>query len=317
MLYMTTPSKLLSTVYKTSILAFYLLSFTHSVCAESTPSTSSFSEISSEYHRKMLPTGRYEPETYALGKGICYDKKENDNSLHALTFREIGAQLTEALAEADYVPTPGPEETDLVIVVSWGRSVPPTREFGGETTTRMADAFNLLYQNKVQEIMGSNENGNKNAPPNADALEAEIEMMLSIQRMEDQARWKENLYNAKLMGYKDELLWAYRLQTSSMTMRFHYDDLLGEIEHPRYFVILQAYDFQKMWKEKKKVLLWTTRFSIRAKGHKFDEELRNMALAASRTFGTDSDKLQRGLTPARIEYGEIEYIGVVDEEEEK
>ena len=302
-------------IYKTSILAFCLMGFIYSAYPESTPSTSSFSEVSPDYHRKMLPTGRYELETYAFGKGVCYDKKENDDSLHTLTFREIGAQLTEALAEADYVPTPSPEETDLVIVVSWGRSVPPVREFGGEATTRMADAFNLLYQNKVQEIMGSNENGNENAPAGSDTLDSEIAMMMTIQRMQDNARWQENLYNAQLMGYKDELLWAYRLQESSMTMRFQYNDLLGEIEHPRYFVILQAYDFQKMWKEKKKILLWTTRFSIRAKGRRFDEELRNMALAASRTFGTDSDKLKRGLTPARVEYGEIEYLGIADDEE--
>ena len=40
------------------------------------------------------------------------------------------------------------------------------------------------------------------------------------------------------------------------------EDLVSEIEVDRYFVVLLAYDFQVLWKEKKHKLLWETRFSI-------------------------------------------------------
>jgi len=39
-------------------------------------------------------------------------------------------------------------------------------------------------------------------------------------------------------------------------------------------VVLMAYDFQLLWKEKKHKLLWETRFSIRQRHNDFDRQLR-------------------------------------------
>ena len=88
------------------------------------------------------------------------------------------------------------------------------------------------------------------------------------------------------------------------------NDLMEELESSRYFVILQAYDFQKAWKEKTRKILWTTRFSIRAKGRQFDKELWQMAMASSRIMGSDTKGLARNLEMPRVEFGELEYLGV-------
>ena len=301
--------------YRPILLVLCVISLTSMTFGKKPPSTVAFSEISPDYHRKMLPSGKYEPETYAFGKGICMDKSGRDSSLATLSFREIGAVLSEALAKVEYVPTPSPEETDLVIVVNWGRTMPFDRGMANYAIDRMSNAMNGMSE--INSMVSSDDpyGGSVKAVQDSIASEYENQMdqMLSLYRMEENRRLKADAYNARLLGYRDDMNWAAQLVSTSMIMRDYHHDLMLELENPRYFVILQAYDFQKMWKEKKKVLLWTTRFSIRAKGHRFDDELQNMALAASRTFGTDSGKLKRGLRPAEVKFGELEYIGVVEE----
>jgi len=39
-------------------------------------------------------------------------------------------------------------------------------------------------------------------------------------------------------------------------LRFRRRELIDDIEDDRYFVVLLAYDFQQLWKQKKRVLLW-------------------------------------------------------------
>ena len=84
---------------------------------------------------------------------------------------------------------------------------------------------------------------------------------------------------------------------------------MGEIEDARYFVILVAYDFQKAWKTRQLEVLWTTRFSMRTRGNRFDAQLPVLAQHASRYFGADSDGLVRGYLPptgeVRIEPSEV------------
>ena len=73
-----------------------------------------------------------------------------------------------------------------------------------------------------------------------------------------------------------------------------------------------AYDFQKIWKQKKRELLWETRFSIRQRGHDFDQQLTAMAQQASKYFGKDSHGLVReNLPEGRVELGELKTLGTV------
>jgi hypothetical protein len=138
--------------------ALCLLSIIWATYAKSVPSTVVFSEISPNYHRKMLPTGKYEPETYALGKGICLDSY--------------------------YVGM--------------------------------------------------------------------MDQMLLLQQMADNERNHAAAYNARLPGYHQELKRTGQKMGISFAAYDDNEELMSEIEHPRYFVILQAYDFQAMWTEKKR-----------------------------------------------------------------
>jgi len=59
------------------------------------------------------------------------------------------------------------------------------------------------------------------------------------------------------------------------------EDLVDDIEHNRYFVVLMAYDFQVLWKQRKHKLLWETRFSIREQGNDFEKVLPAISRYAS------------------------------------
>ena len=89
-------------------------------------------------------------------------------------------------------------------------------------------------------------------------------------------------------------------------------DMLNELEEDRYFVVLMAYDFQLLEKEKKHKLLWETRFSIRERNNQFDKQLASMASEASKFFGKDSRGLNHDPLPeGRVELGEIRDLGTV------
>jgi hypothetical protein len=91
-------------------------------------------------------------------------------------------------------------------------------------------------------------------------------------------------------------------------------DLLNELEHDRYYVVLMVYDFSRMWKQRKRDLLRETRFSIRQCGHDFDTELIAMAQDASKYFGEDSHGLAcESLPEGRVELDEIKTLGTVAE----
>ena len=317
-------SNILSSGCRIIVIVSCLVSATWTTYAEQVPATAAFSEISPDYHRTLLPSGRYEPETYTFGEGICADMSENDTSLNTLSFHEIAAILAESLARVDFVPTPSAEKTDLVIVVNWGLTMPFVSGLEAQALTDLSTSLSqfMVFRRDAERAL-------KNKKPDEDereieekvlmdsllsSYENELDQTMALYRIEKNRRMEADLRNARLLGFHEAMQWADDLARTSYTLLTHKDDLLLELECPRYFVILQAYDFQKMWKEKKKVLLWTTRFSIRAKGRKFDEELRNMALAASPIFGSDTD-LKRGLRPAEVKLGELEYLGVVKDED--
>jgi hypothetical protein len=88
--------------------------------------------------------------------------------------------------------------------------------------------------------------------------------------------------------------------------------MFDELENNRYFVVLMAYDFQLLYKERKHKLLWETRFSIRQMHHEFAEDLPAMAHYASQYFGRDSKGLIHGDVPlGRVDVGAVQSLGTI------
>jgi hypothetical protein len=89
-------------------------------------------------------------------------------------------------------------------------------------------------------------------------------------------------------------------------------ELITEIEENRYFVVLMAYDFPLLWKQKKHKLLWETRFSINERHNAFDHALPVMAQYASKYFGHPTNGLLRNqVQEGQVEIGDIKSLGEV------
>lgn len=86
--------------------------------------------------------------------------------------------------------------------------------------------------------------------------------------------------------------------------------MLALLLEERYFVVLMAYDFQKLQKGEVE-LLWTTRYSVRAVGQSFEQAVQDMDFAAGDYFGKNLKGLNQRLVTdkSRVEMGEIEVIG--------
>jgi len=151
--------------------------------------------------------------------------------------------------------------------------------------------------------------------PNAITASAEDGLTTAIAAVaaENRLREQQDYLNVKMLGYDS---WWDSTDGDKRGTAFEYDrkDLLDEIEDHRYFVVLMAYDFQLLWKEKKHKLLWETRFSISERNNQFDKALPLMAAYASQYFGRASDGLLRTRVPAgRVDIGEVKSLGEVPE----
>ncbi len=272
--------------------------------------TIAHSLVSPNYQRERLESGGWKKETYALAIGKPLDPTRSDSSLTALSVEEMAEILAKALDRQDYVAESNPEKTDLMIVVNWGKTIP----FNDGLKQQALDGLNSSF-NQIDGLDLDFERGGSVTFSSTPA-EAELENLLTIQSMADRARRQANDYNAKLLGFAPDLAEHYADDTLGGPQRLIYDDLVAEIEAPRYFVILVAYDFHKLVEKKEKDVLWITRFSMRAQGRSFNEELANMARSASQFFGKRSGKIRRNLLPGEIKMGELEVIEHIPESEQ-
>jgi hypothetical protein len=120
------------------------------------------------------------------------------------------------------------------------------------------------------------------------------------------------MHAAALLGYREAMLNHRDLRAWGINGTI-YGDLVADLEEPRYFVILTAFDFHAAWTEKKLVPLWSTRFSLATRGNHFTAALPDMSRFASRFFGRDSEGLVRRLNPTgKVNMEDLKILGAVE-----
>jgi len=272
------------------------------------------SKVSDDYVRTKLPSGAFETETYSFGEGGRWGGPMHDDTVDRLSFFDVARAIAGPLANQNYRPITDPGRTKLLIMVYWG------------TTAGTSDgaSSSIAYQNLSASQSAT-------LPPSAQQVtlangrsvgtsSGSTDLRKSAQQFDDNAvfmvatmnaiRKKADIQNARLLGYDDALM-AARGQEST-ALRFRQTDLLEEIEENRYFVVLMAYDFQLLFKEKKHKLLWETRFSIREHRNDFSQQLAGMAESASKYFGQDTHGvLRKPLPEGRVTLGELKVIETV------
>jgi hypothetical protein len=237
---------------------------------------------------------KYVPETYALGIGGDYSGPERDTESERVGFGDVMRAIAGPLADQDYVPTRDPNKTKLLIMVYWG------------TTTGTGD---VVAENNFRPN------------PNPTSLEKAISSIASVgESMQSSSegdflfeqnnadagnvfnRGVSDARNAAILGYDTGL--AVPAGSEITALHITRDDLIEDIRHNRYFVVLMAYDFQKLWKEKKHKLVWEARFSVRQQDNEFAKVLPAMAKYAAQYFGKDTFGLiRRPLPEGDVEVG--------------
>jgi len=276
--------------------------------------TAVFSKASDDYVRARLPNGSFRSETYAFGEGGQWGGSIADSTIDKLKFLDVARVISVPLASQNYVPSKDPNKTKLLIMVYWGTTA-------GTSDTRNSLAYQQLQQTGTTYIgdMAALKDALGNSPAIVTGFQAiedrnQLNQALGMAAAVDQQRDHADVQNAKMLGYDSEGLIGteFGAGLDGTALRFHRDDLISEIEENRYFVVLMAYDFQMMWKQKKHKELWETRFSLRQLRHDFGKDLPAMAQFASQYFGQDSNGLIRKPVPlGHVEIGETTSLGPV------
>jgi hypothetical protein len=284
------------------------------------------SKASSDYVRARLPDGSYQPELYSFGNGGHYGGPIDDPTIDPLKFIDVARVIAVPLADQKYLPGRDPAKTKLLIMVYWGITYVPPGISGSSAYNNFNELQNEM--NQAQALAGAANNpaaaaasgakgyhsSDSNAGLRDDQL-ATLSSELTMLSMVNEQRDQTDFQTAKLLGYDSDAAVGTEFGNYIRGTALHArrDDLVEELEDNRYFVVLMAYDFQLLWKQKKHKLLWESRFSIRQRDHAFDKDLPTMAKFASQYFGQDTHGLVRKTIPlGRVEIGEVKSLGEAD-----
>jgi hypothetical protein len=282
------------------------------------------SKAAPDYVRVRLKGGGYAAETYAFGEGGHIGGPMVDVSIDPMKFMDVARTIALPLAERNYVPSHDPKATKLLIMVYWGltQTPPPLSSSGWMSNlsaieNKAADAKS--FSQAASSGGGGGAHGYHSPDSNAgvpDWMLDEMSAQETVMNVENQQRAHQDFLNASMLGYDAEDVvgtdYGNNLRGSPMAM--HRDALVEEIEDNRYFVVLMAYDFQMVWKQKKHKLLWETRFSLRQKHNEFDKSLEGMARAASAYFGQNSGGLvHRPVPVGNVDIGPMKVLGAPED----
>jgi len=260
------------------------------------------SRVSKDYVRARLPDGSFQPESYAFGNGGNWGGEIKDATIDTLHFIDVARVVAAPLASQKFLPAKDPSKTRLLIMLYWGTTAVPTPY-----------EEDPMYQSFHQDI---EEYRTLLAEGLADEAEAVYAAGLAQLSMSNKIRDRIDFRNAGMLGYNTDgsglIGTDYGVNIGRTALGLESRDQLAEIEENRYFVVLMAYDFQLMWRQKKHKLLWETRFSIDERRDAFDRALPVMAQNASRFFGQPSNGILRTrVQDGRVDIGELKSLGEV------
>jgi len=249
-----------------------------------------------DYVRAIGSDGTPRPETYIVSKGVFFDGSTKDAGLEKTAFIDVAANVGRALLRQNYFPAKDPQLADLLLIMHWGTT---TVYEDGIKDFKAQDMNNALASYNAAVAAAAN------GGPSPDS--SELNSMLAGRDTDTMSMNSFTAYNAKLLGYETVLRnRAKELAVSTDEVTFR-NDLAEE----RYFVVVQAFDYQGLKKEHKKRLLWTTRMSVRAPGTNFKTALPELSQMAAGCFGKQLDDLQRtevGAKEGTVKIGEAKVV---------
>ena len=257
------------------------------------------SEASNTYNEVKENDGEAKYETYVFIKGNFYDSDFADKSLRAASFEEVATTLAENMKQRNYYPSSSPSEGDLLIVVHYGTtSVEPDLE-----ELFMLDSTDPYAQAETGE-------GSEEEPGFSEVYSDDFVDLADLSDFgaNNTAQYQQTMRNNRL-GISKALNRKNITSTEEFALRV-------EMQDERYFIILMAYDYEKLRSENERELLWTTRFSVPSIGTNFEDAYPALARAASAYYGTSLEKYAKTSThfgTGTVDIGTLETVGVEED----
>lgn len=276
--------------------------------AVETVTTAVYGRIGNGYKRERLADGSFKPEYYALANGGRIAGTGSDVTVDRIAYSEVAQIAARLLSRQNYHYAQSKEQAKLMIVLHWGTTLAFNSGNYSQTVNQVAQAM----AGSGPQGMGSIER-DMSAVPSDGAAEGELLKLM----MENRARDRINADNARVLGYIDDI------NESNDIRRWagggdRYNDLIGDVEESRYYIVISAYDFDQLVNHNKRKLMWQTRVSVRAPANRFDDSFAAMLKSAAPYFGRDSGRLIRGEeSKGVVELGDLEFLGEAKEAPEK
>ena len=248
------------------------------------------SEASAEYQKIQDARAPGDIETIHFMEGQYFGGISKDKSLERVTFQEIVEGLAPNLAKQNYLPGDDINTGDLLLIVHYGVAA---------VDTPWDELMGITSQEEEEMLYGST---TSSASYETGGVELGVDVSYGSQPSNQNPGAGSN---AKLLGYDRQL----NKRDLNHNDEF---DLRTDLEEDRYFIIVMAYDCQKLLKEKELALQWTTRFSVRSPGTNFEEAHFALGRAAAPFFGKNLDGLERAKVPfgkdVDVSIGELEIL---------
>jgi hypothetical protein len=223
------------------------------------------------------------PESYVFFEGVYFGGYVKDDMLRDTAFRAIAEGMAPHLAKQNYWPAQSKETCDLLLVVSWGVTNP---EMFGDVSNRL---FYDVYDGDYYDNVASRD------------------------YEESDYRWYGKQRNSKLLGFYPYI----RRDRFTRTSPQEEYELRAAMLTERYFIIVTAFDFQELIKNKQWKRLWSTRSNIRSPGVNFQNAQLALSKAGAPYYGKKLEKLgteRADFDPiiAEVEIGDIEILETID-----
>lgn len=301
-------------VMKSRLSILLILALVSTVVAKEkpAPTVSIYSRLAPTYERQLDDHGKPERQFYAIAYGGRVDGTLWNRGQEKEDFPEIAGIIAEELSKQNYHFAPDKGSADLMVVIHWGLTNPYGETNYSDGVNVAGDAFRQL-----QEAQGMDAGGPGLVSGQGLALQqanSALDSALTMLQMESIQQTRQQEETASVIGYTDELARNNDIARYAGSGRF--DTLIDEVQNPRYYVIVTAYDFNEITtntKKQKPTPQWVTRFSIRARGTNFMEQIDQMALKAGSYFGRDSGRLIRDRR-GEVEIGEMQIVDVSETE---
>lgn len=281
-----------------------------------------YSKVARDYERELEDGGTYKREYYAIGYGGRVDGTVWDKSQTKEDFPEIAGLIAQELAKQNYHFSPDKDKADLLIILHWGRTAPFNSGNLSNSVSDAGEAIRALNDAEVVQVQVDTSSPEAAAQTSSLVSERDLAIQQANAALDgaltqlqsqsgEQARRDEQ--TARVLGYTDEL--ARNNDVARFAGADRFDILIDEVQDPRYYVIVTAYDFKEITTSKKKRKpnpRWVTRFSIRTRGNDFMDRIDDMAMRAGDFFGRESGRLIRQNT-GEVEIGEMQVFSSEDE----